>query len=518
MVIVALANGGDDQARPTSIATANVGTDGPKAVAPGSDNLQHRSSIPVRWRNGQRDGASVAVASAFVKETVDLAAARTHAMAEATQPEGPARPSSLKFVTYIPGVAPLESAAQKAETADEAKRRFEAVLATDPNNVAALLGLADLRARAGASSESLALIEKAIAANATAPTPRLALIAHYMLNKDPKKAVGAARQALEALPDNPDVIVALGTAQLGSGETDQAIATFTNLTKRYPDSAIAWFRLAQAQAAAKAKPLAIENLRKALAIKPDFLDAQRALVGLEYDVGHLTEAVAVAREVQKQRPNESIGYILEGDRYAYRRQWRAAASAYRNGLNHVPSTDLAMKLYAAMEADGDSGTNQFADTWLKDHPQDDIFRLFMAGVAMDRNDYRAAAKQYRAILELHPDNSGILNNLAWAAAQVKDPKAIEYAEKAHSISPKDAHIMDTLGTLLVDQGNVSRGVQVLRDATTLAPDSGAIRLHLAQGLIKAGQKNEARKELEDLQKLGDKFPRQKEVADLMKRL
>ena len=78
--------------------------------------------------------------------------------------------------------------------------------------------------------------------------------------------------------------------------------------------------------------------------------------------------------------------------------------------------------------------------------------------------------------------------------------------------------MDTLGTLLVDQGNVSRGVQVLRDATTLAPDSGAIRLHLAQGLIKAGQKNEARKELEDLQKLGDKFPRQKEVADLMKRL
>ena len=48
----------------------------------------------------------------------------------------------------------------------------------------------------------------------------------------------------------------------------------------------------------------------------------------------------------------------------------------------------------------------------------------------------------------------------------------------------------------------------------MAPQAAEIRLNLARGLIKAGKKDAARKELDELAKLGDKFSDQAEVARL----
>jgi hypothetical protein len=48
----------------------------------------------------------------------------------------------------------------------------------------------------------------------------------------------------------------------------------------------------------------------------------------------------------------------------------------------------------------------------------------------------------------------------------------------------------------------------------MAPEAAAIRMNLARALVKAGQKDAARKELDELGKLGDKFAGQAEVAQL----
>jgi thioredoxin-like negative regulator of GroEL len=52
--------------------------------------------------------------------------------------------------------------------------------------------------------------------------------------------------------------------------------------------------------------------------------------------------------------------------------------------------------------------------------------------------------------------------------------------------------------LLVKQGNVTQGLEKLQKAAQLAPTQSDIRLHLAEVLIKAGDKAAARKELEAL--------------------
>jgi len=52
----------------------------------------------------------------------------------------------------------------------------------------------------------------------------------------------------------------------------------------------------------------------------------------------------------------------------------------------------------------------------------------------------------------------------------------------------------------------------------LSPDEPIYRLNLARLLVRAGDLKTAQPELESLAKLGSKFARQSEVAELMKNL
>jgi putative PEP-CTERM system TPR-repeat lipoprotein len=279
-----------------------------------------------------------------------------------------------------------------------------------------------------------------------------------------------------------------------------------------------YLRMAEIQLAAKNKDEATTSLRKALEIKPDSIDAQRGLIALEVDAGRVADAVTIARNVQKQRPKESIGYLFEGDIQATQKKWPEAAAAYRAGLEQAGSTDLATRLHTALTAGNANEADRFAATWQKDHPKDNAFRLYLAEQAANRKDYAGAAQQYRKLVDAQPNNAAMLNNLAWAEGQLKDPKAIEHAETANKLAPNQPAIMDTLGMLLPAKGDTTRALDFLQKATASAPQAPAIRLNLAKALIKAGQKEAARKELDELTKLGDKFSGQSEVAQLRQAL
>ena len=139
-------------------------------------------------------------------------------------------------------------------------------------------------------------------------------------------------------------------------------------------------------------------------------------------------------------------------------------------------------------------------------------------LAFAASSFSQAATYYQSALALQPNNALILNNLAWAAGQMKSPKALEYAEKANELAPNQPAIMDTLAVLIADKGDTAKAIELLKKAVSLAPQAASIQLNLAKTLIKAGKKEDARKELEALAKLGDKFPSQAEVSQLLKTL
>ena len=156
--------------------------------------------------------------------------------------------------------------------------------------------------------------------------------------------------------------------------------------------------------------------------------------------------------------------------------------------------------------------------WLKDHPKDRDIRGYLAEMALGKKDFAGAVKYYKAMLEIQPEDPTALNNLAYVSGQLKDPKALEYAEKANKLAPDNPAVLDTLGMILVDTGNTKRGVEFMQRASDLAPSAAGIRLNLARALLKDGQKAAAKKELETIAKLGDRFSDQPEVTKLMQGL
>ncbi len=419
---------------------------------------------------------------------------------------------------YFPAAASLAGLDLKEDKPDDARKRFEAVLAADPKNMEAMLALAELKARAGGSADEVAaLIGKAVQASPNEPGPRLALIKLRLQNKEASKAVAAAQDAAAAIPDRVEILDALGRAQQAAGDTNQALAAYSKLVSLMPGSPQPYLRMADVNVVAKNKAMAIQNLRKALELAPDSLLAQRGLIMLCVDAQNYLDAQSVIREVKRQRPKEAIGFLFEGDLAASRKDWPGALTAYQAGLKQAPSSDLAIKVYAALYAGGKAAeAEKFASGWLTDHQHDAGFRMAMAESATMRKEFATAIRHYQALLTDQPNNALLLNNIAWALGQLKDPRALDYAEKANRVAPNQPELMETLGSLLAERGELPRALELLQKAIALAPESPMLRLSLARTQIKAGKKEEARKNLEELAKLGDKFSAQADVARLMK--
>jgi putative PEP-CTERM system TPR-repeat lipoprotein len=479
--------------------------------------------ISVHLRRGEFDKALVAIDSLEKKQADKPLAANLRGRTLLAKKDlAGARKSFDRALTidpgFFPAIASLAGLDMAENKPDTAKKRFEAVLVKDPKNPQALLALAELAARSGAAKEEVAkLIGNAVNANSADVPPRLLLIEFHLRNKDIKLAQSTAQDAVAALPDSPEALDALGRTQQAAGEFNQAIASFNKLAGMQPLSPQPHLRLADVHMAAKDKSAAAASLRKALEIKPDLRQAQRGSIMLDVDSKNIQNALTTARTMQKQGPDDAIGYVLEGDINASQKNWNGAATAYRDGLKQVNSAELAVKLHSVLLASEKTAeADKFAATWQKDHPNDAIFLLYLADGAIVRKDYANAEKTYLNVIKLQPNNAVAYNNLAWVAAKLNKAEAIGYAEKAMTIAPNQPAFMDTLAMLLSEKGDYAKALELQAKAVAAQPQNSLFKLNLAKIHIKGGKKDLAKKELDELAKLKDKFAGQKEVSELLK--
>ncbi len=421
---------------------------------------------------------------------------------------------------YLPAALNLAQLDLQDNDPQRARRRLEAILQIDPNNAQALLAIASLGPRLGATpQEQVQWLERAVRASPGTPQPRLMLARFYSQSGEQKKALDVVQQAAAASPNNPEVLEALGSAQLAAGDKNQALATFTKLVSLQPKSPVALLRLATVQAANADAAGAAGSLRKALALKPDFTEAQVFLAQLDVRAGRRSEALAAARQIQKQAPKSPVGHVLEGDVLMSDKNYPQAAKAYESAYAMGRSGTVAMKLHAAYR---EAGKPEEAEArlvnWLKIAPDDAAVRVYYADDSLKSGKYRNAIEQYEWLLQKQPDSIVVLNNLAWAYQQVKDKRALETAERAYKLNPDNPAVADTLGWILVEQGSATRAVELLQKAVAAAPKAPSIRYHLAQAWLKAGKKDKARDELEGLLSAGAQFPEQNEASNLLKQL
>jgi putative PEP-CTERM system TPR-repeat lipoprotein len=264
-------------------------------------------------------------------------------------------------------------------------------------------------------------------------------------------------------------------------------------------------RLAGALVAVKDYDKAIEKMREAQKINPERFEVSRQIVLVYALAGRSEQALLEIRAIQRRQPADTRGYQLEGDFWVGQQKWQDAEAAFRAAQKRAPDDGMvAVKVYATMTSAGKgAAANAAADKWLQDHPKDVVVRAYLGERALQKQDYKAAARYYQAVIAQQPDNAMVLNNLAWVAGELGDSKALSYAEKASTLAPTNPAILDTLGVLLVKKGDVTQGLEKLQKAAQLAPNQADIRLHLAKTLIKAGDKAAARKELEVLAQAGN---------------
>lgn len=419
--------------------------------------------------------------------------------------------------TYMPAIANLANLDLREKNTDAAKKRYEAILKKEPNNEQALFGLAVLLRVTGADQQEIAkLLKQSVASNPSSPTARATLTNFFLGIRDFPSALAVAQAAQAALPNNPAIVEALGLAQVAAGETRQAISTFARLAGMRPDSAQPLVRQATAYMAANQPDDAIRSLRKALSMRGDLPLVQRDIAAIYVASGRHEEAVHEARAIQAQYPKEPFGYVLEGDIYAVQKKWGTAERVYRDTLKKFDLPLLVVRAHVVLEAAGKhSEADAIAETYIKEHPKDALVLSYLADLDLAAKRYDSAAIRYRIGLKRKPDDPLFLNNLAWVVNELKQPGAIDYAERAHELAPESPAIMDTLGWLLVEHGQTERGLELLGRASELAPVAYEIRLHLAKALIKAGNKSTARKELEVLAKLDSRLPIQQEATALL---
>ena len=402
---------------------------------------------------------------------------------------------------YLPAVANLAQLDRMQNRPDMARKHYDKVLEKEPNNEQALVGLANLlQSMGGDPNEIEALLKKAVAANPQALDARAALVNFYLRKRDGKQALSVAQEANAALPSDPLTLDLLGQVQLATGDPSLAVATFTKLVAARPGVVEPLVRLAQALVAAKEYDRAVDRLREALKINPDFFDASRDIVMIYAKSGRPDQAMEEVKSLQSRKPNDVRGYVLEGDLWAAEHKWREAEAALKLAQKRAPDDGrVAAQLHAVVtEAGNGAQADAAAEKWLRGHPKDVVMHSYLGELALRKPDYKAAARHFEALVALQPNNVVFLNNLAWVSGELGDPKALPYAEKAATLSPANPNVLDTYGMLLIKKGDMASGVEKLRKAAQLAPTQGDIHLHLAEALIKTGDKAGARIELDAL--------------------
>jgi Flp pilus assembly protein TadD len=208
-----------------------------------------------------------------------------------------------------------------------------------------------------------------------------------------------------------------------------------------------------------------------------------------------------------------------GDLAAARGQTAAAIANYRAALSKEKSADTALRLYRTLVLAGDSAKGLvFIEQWSKDNPDDLLILRDVADGRLRAGNLAGARTEYERLLQRNPNDVEVLNNLAQVANRQGDKAALGYADRAYQLANTNAAVLDTLGWILIRQGQLDRGTSLLRDARLRDSSNPEIRYHLAVALAQSGREAEARSELKEGLKEGAAFAEIEDARKLRQKL
>ncbi len=420
------------------------------------------------------------------------------------------------YSTALMNLAKLEI---KLEDNSAAEEWFNKILQQDAENLPAMLGMAQLAKIKNDKDETLKWLLAAYKSNPEKLQPSLLLANFYVSNGN----VGNAMTILEPLknkfPENPVLLRGLGLIQLTLKDTGSAIDTFYELISIEESNPEYHHLLAQAYAKSKELDKARQQWKRCLELKADYLPAEASLARLAIRKKDYKQARILVDGVKLRHSDSSIGHQLEGEIEFQLEHYKKANNAFKKGFEIKPSSALVQNIFRTHKQSGEIDQAFAAlEQWLKDNP-DDLGSVILLGMAyQEKGDANKALDVYEAARKINPENVVVLNNLAWLYQESNDDRAVETAEAALSLAKNNPEVVDTVGWVLMQNGQAERSLVLFQEAVLKAPDILAIRIHLAEAFIKVGRVGEARKELENLLNDNPEFPERTQAQQLLSAL
>jgi tetratricopeptide (TPR) repeat protein len=191
-----------------------------------------------------------------------------------------------------------------------------------------------------------------------------------------------------------------------------------------------------------------------------------------YPLAAMREAVLLARLGQSQAarqklqdlaaayPTSAEPLLALGDLLRDQSDYLDAAAAYTKALALLPSGSPA--------------------AWLV---------YYDRGMSYDQGgDWAKAQPDLEQALKLSPGQPYVLNYLgySWAVKRQNMPEARRMIEQALQAVPNDGAIIDSLGYVMLQQGQATQAVTTLTKAVNLEPDDPTINAHLGDAYAAAG--------------------------------
>lgn len=397
---------------------------------------------------------------------------------------------------------------------------YNQIIQQNPSSLRALLGMAQIADKRGKIDKALAWVEKAVETNPKALAPIVILTNYHLKNREFQKADDVIAKAEQALPGSLQLEGLKAKSLLAQGKTDEVIEILNKLIQVQPRNATHYLQLA----AVLDRANRLAEARSTLLLAKEKISATpkivRALVKVEAKMGHFDKALALIKEQKKEPKTAAIWYDLEGDVYLQQKKYRQAEKAYKLGAKSNDSYTFASKVAISRYAAGDaSGAIDSIKAWLKRHPKDVKGALPLAQLYIKFGKFKEAIPLFEKINNSQASgNALILNNLAWLYSQVHDSRALATAKQAYLLAPTSGAVADTYGWLLVEAGEVDRGIDLLRKAADLVEGNQEIQLHLASALVqKGGNREEAKLLVQSLMSDG-KLKDHTELQKLQKKL
>lgn len=293
--------------------------------------------------------------------------------------------------------------------------------------------------------------------------------------------------ATEEDGDDPSLFEALGMACMMGDKQEEAKRAFDRAIELEPDSSSPLLQRSRLLAVEEKYPEAIADVDRALELDPGNPAALVLRARIHQQAGDSEKALADIETVLSDDPDNTSALELRGLIAAERDDYASAIRdfrrlAARNADDAVVVSQLGMLYLAAKQPR--EAIRRFTRA-LEIDEEHFASRRGRSDAAISIGDHRAALEDLEKAHGLKPEDTGVLNNLAWLLATSPDDairngtRAIELARKACELTEwKEAHIISTLAAGYAESGDFAKAREFSQKAVDASEDSEQVKEQL----------------------------------------